>query len=122
MSSKQYLAKLVFLHAVEIPAEDERYAYLDAECKDDKSLRCEVEELLQLHQGLGSFMEAPSSPHLERIDQPVEVCNGTVIGPYRLLQQIGEGGMGAVYMAEQEQPVCRKVALKVIKPGMDSDK
>ncbi len=54
------------------------------------------------------------------IDQPIREAPGTVIGPYKLLEQIGEGGMGIVYMAEQTQPVRRKVALKIIKPGMDT--
>src|SRR5262249_50228267 len=51
---------------------------------------------------------------------PVTECPGRIVGPYKLLQQIGEGGMGTVFMAEQQQPVQRKVAVKIIKPGMDS--
>src|SRR5207247_2848703 len=64
---------------------------------------------------------SPSSHLAASVDERlVSECPGTVIGPYKLLEQIGEGGFGVVYMAEQQQPVRRKVALKVIKPGMDS--
>src|SRR5947207_2659933 len=69
----------------------------------------------------GSFLEQPVRSPLVTLDEPpVSEGPGTVIGPYKLLQQIGEGGMGTVFMAEQTRPVRRKVALKVIKPGMDS--
>src|SRR5205823_11405672 len=68
---------------------------------------------------LGSFLEAaPGGP--ATVAEPTQEAPGAVIGPYKLLQQSGEGGMGTVYMAEQTHPVQRKVALKVIKPGMDS--
>jgi serine/threonine-protein kinase len=68
----------------------------------------------------GSFLVPAAGGLLATTDDPATDRPGAVIGPYKLLQQIGEGGMGAVYMAEQEQPVRRKVALKIIKPGMDS--
>jgi serine/threonine protein kinase len=96
----------------------DRAAYLDDACAADGALRQRVESLLAEHQQLGSFMEV--APSEATIDQPVSERPGTQIGPYKLLQQIGEGGMGVVYMAEQSEPVQRKVALKVIKPGMDS--
>ena len=73
-----------------------------------------------MHQQLGSFLEPPASSPAATTDEAQPEGPGTVIGPYKLLQQIGEGGMGVVYMAEQEQPVRRRVALKIIKPGMDS--
>jgi serine/threonine protein kinase len=84
-------------------------------------LRDKVEALLRAHADAGSFLEGPplgaeQTQHFDSIaEQP-----GTVIGPYKLLEQIGEGGFGVVYMAEQQHPVRRKVALKVIKPGIDT--
>jgi tetratricopeptide (TPR) repeat protein/serine/threonine protein kinase len=68
----------------------------------------------------GTSQEKHAAPIAATIDDPVRERPGTVIGPYKLLQQIGEGGMGTVYMAEQTKPVQRKVALKLVKPGMDS--
>ena len=93
----------------------ERAAFLDEACSGDDALRLRVESLLVEYQRLGSFMDVTST-----LDQPCQERPGTQIGPYKLLQQIGEGGMGVVYMAEQTEPVKRKVALKLIKPGMDS--
>src|SRR5207247_4007665 len=69
---------------------------------------------------LGSFLEAPVPALTATVDDPVTERPGTVIGPYKLLEQIGEGGFGVVFMAEQTRPVRRKVALKVLKPGMDT--
>jgi eukaryotic-like serine/threonine-protein kinase len=67
------------------------------------------------------FLERPAcGPVMTADEQPLNEGPGTVIGPYKLMEQIGEGGMGLVFVAEQQQLVCRKVALKVIKPGMDT--
>src|SRR5437773_1236910 len=119
MNDDQGKAKTIFLRAAEIAAGDERQAYLAAACDGDDALRSEVEDLLRHQERLGSFLEAaPGGPATAA--EPIQEAPGTVIGPYKLLQQIGEGGMGVVFMAEQTQPVQRKVALKVIKPGMDS--
>ena len=101
---------------------EEQAAYLDQACRATPELRARVEALLQAHGEAGSFLQEPPAaagppPSMSR---PSPKRPGTVIGPYKLLQQIGEGGMGTVFMAEQTQPVQRKVALKVIKPGMDS--
>src|SRR5206468_1295299 len=98
-------------------------AYLAGACGDDAPLRSRVAALLQAHQEMGSFHEA--APAIARTIEmpakpPIAAAPGTIIGPYKLLQQIGEGGMGVVYMAEQAAPVRRKVALKIIKPGMDT--
>jgi serine/threonine protein kinase/tetratricopeptide (TPR) repeat protein len=113
--------KAIFCEALEIPSEDERRAYLDRACAGAPDLRARVDALLLAHQDAGSFLKQPvQAPSFTWYAlNPVE-APGTIIGPYKLLQQIGEGGMGAVYMAEQEKPVRRKVALKIIKPGMDS--
>src|SRR5262245_41373494 len=113
-------AKEVFDEAVEIASADERRAYLERACADAPGLRQKVEALLSAYADAGSFLESPPAPPCDSMGtRPAAERPGTMIGPYRLLQQIGEGGMGVVWMAEQTQPVQRKVALKVIKPGMD---
>jgi WD40 repeat protein/serine/threonine protein kinase/tetratricopeptide (TPR) repeat protein len=110
----------VFAEALEIPDPQERAAYLDRACAGNLGLRHNVESLLAAY-AAGQFLEAPAPPPAATVDEvPLRERPGTVIGPYKLLQLIGEGGMGAVFMAEQTQPVRRKVALKIIKPGMDS--
>ena len=119
MNDDQGKAKTIFLRAAEIAVADERQAYLAAACGGDDALRSEVEDLLRHQERLGSFLEAAPSG-LATAAEPTREAPGTVIGPYKLLQQIGEGGMGTVFMAEQTQPIQRKVALKIIKPGMDS--
>ena len=83
------------------------------------ALRARVEELLRAHQDAGAFLGGAEQQEATR-DQPIAERPGTIIGPYKLLEQIGEGGFGLVFMAEQQQPVRRKVALKVLKPGMDT--
>jgi len=110
----------IFLKALEIRPADERRAFLDDKCGRDSGLRVQVESLLEASAGAGSFLELPVSGLAATTDERVKEGPGSRIGPYKLLQEIGEGGMGTVYMAEQEQPVRRRVALKVIKPGMDS--
>src|SRR3954453_2282959 len=110
----------IFKAAVQLPPE-RRAAYLDQACGKNHELRREVESLLEAHDQPGSFLQSRLARLPGTVDEPpVTEKPGTVIGPYKLLQQIGEGGMGAVYMAEQQEPVRRKVALKIIKPGMDS--
>jgi WD40 repeat protein/serine/threonine protein kinase/tetratricopeptide (TPR) repeat protein len=102
---------------------EEREKYLQEACADNPALRQRIEALLQSSVKVSRFMEESPAPHIATSptsDQPPAEKPGTQIGPYKLLQQIGEGGMGVVYMAEQTEPVQRKVALKVIKPGMDS--
>ena len=112
----------IFTAALEIVGASERSQYLDAACGDDPALRQRVEALLAEHQKDNSFLLDSPPPGLgATLGRSLsQESPGTVIGPYKLLQQIGEGGMGVVWMAEQTQPVQRKVAIKVIKPGMDS--
>ncbi len=111
----------ILVAALEKRTPVERAAYLDGACGVDGELRALVENLLRSHEEAGSFLEQPLFEPAQTIDQPRQAeTPGTVIGPYKLLQQIGEGGMGTVFMAEQTEPVKRKVALKVIKAGMDS--
>ena len=101
----------------------ERAAYLDKACAGDAALRQRVESLLQAHDQAGGFLETgPAGLGFKRteVNPPLTEKPGDRIGRYKLLQQIGEGGCGVVYMAEQEEPVRRRVALKVIKQGMDT--
>ena len=99
----------------------ERPSYLADACGENRQLRERVEELLAEHEKEQSFfLDVPLPGAGATIDQPAKEKPGTQIGPYKLLQQIGEGGFGIVFMAEQHAPVKRKVALKVIKPGMDT--
>jgi WD40 repeat protein/serine/threonine protein kinase/tetratricopeptide (TPR) repeat protein len=118
MSDFRADAKAIFLEALDRKP-DELAGFLDQACGADAALRARVEELLRAHQDAGNFLGKPGQPEMTR-DEPVAECPGTVIGPYKLLEQIGEGGFGVVFMAEQTQPVRRKVALKVLKPGMDT--
>jgi serine/threonine protein kinase/tetratricopeptide (TPR) repeat protein len=109
----------IFCNALELASVAERAGYLDRVCGDDPDLRRRVERLLDAHEGSDSFLATPVAV-AAAIDEPIRDGPGTVIGPYKLLEQIGEGGFGVVFMAEQQQPVRRKVALKVLKPGMDT--
>jgi serine/threonine protein kinase len=108
----------IFFAALELETPEARASFLDRVC-DDPGLRRRVEQLLALEAQTGGFLESAALPPTLDLPKPPE-CAGTVIGPYKLLEPIGEGGMGTVYMAEQTHPVRRKVALKVIKPGMDT--
>ena len=120
-------AREVFLNALEqSPAE--RVAFLDRTCAGNKALRAEVDELLREHEQLGDFLDSPAfadtTPGSTMTINPEMIAvsekAGDKIGRYKLLQKIGEGGCGVVYMAEQEEPVRRRVALKIIKLGMDT--
>jgi serine/threonine protein kinase/Flp pilus assembly protein TadD len=107
----------LFIAALEKEDPAERAAFLDRACAGDPGLRRRIERLLQRHEQSGSFLRPPGAATAE---ESVSGVPGGVIGPYRLMEQIGEGGMGLVFVAEQQHPVRRKVALKVIKPGMDT--
>jgi WD40 repeat protein/serine/threonine protein kinase len=112
----------LFHQAVEISDPAQRAAFLNAACGADASLRHEIEALLQHDQEGASFLESPPAGILDIETSPPSSSEfpGTTIGRYKLLEQIGEGGMGVVFVAEQIEPVRRRVALKIIKPGMDS--
>ena len=116
----------IFSRAVEKSAEA-RSQYLDQVCGEDRELRERLERLLAAQARVEGFLESPA-PGVESIAS-IAVCGGgemllaqpgTQFGPYRLLRKLGVGGMGVVYMAEQTEPVERRVALKIIKPGMDT--
>src|SRR5438067_12614638 len=111
----------IFVAALEKTTPAERAAYLDAVCRDDADLRRRVEKLLAAHEAAGGILDRPAvSDDATGAYLPISEGPGTVIGPYKLLQQIGEGGFGVVFMAEQQEPIRRMVALKIIKPGMDT--
>jgi serine/threonine protein kinase/tetratricopeptide (TPR) repeat protein len=127
--------KELFLACLERESPGEREALLGEACRADEVLRRQVEALLRQHEQAGSFLEKPPAGEAGegetgvaapgRWTDPVEPAlpsegPGSRIGPYKLLQRLGEGGMGAVFLAEQEEPVKRRVAVKIIKPGMDS--
>src|SRR5262245_35959164 len=110
----------IFLEALQKTTPAERAAYLDQVCAGNEELRRNVEMLLKAQAKAGDFLNQPAAAAVATRDDSITERPGTVIGPYKLLQQIGEGGMGPVWMAEQTQPVQRKVALKIIKAGLDS--
>ncbi|MBN1362477.1 MAG: protein kinase, partial [Sedimentisphaerales bacterium] len=121
MATKSSKIEAVYYGALEQRSGRERSAYLDRLCGPDTALRARVEALLRANDEAGDFLEvSPIDPavtldHAATIEGP-----GTVIGCYKLLEKIGAGGMAVVYMAEQERPIRRKVALKIIKLGMDT--
>jgi eukaryotic-like serine/threonine-protein kinase len=115
-SDSKSLLLEVFLEAAEIDDSRARAAYLDGACGDNLELRQRVERLLAAEERAGG----PPPEALSSAQINSDPSLGSRVGHYKLLQQIGEGGCGAVFMAEQEQPVRRKVALKVIKLGMDT--
>src|SRR6266853_492693 len=106
----------VFNEAKARPTGAERDHYLSGACRNDTELKEQVLSLLQAHEGAGDFLKSRQFPVAVVLTEKP----GDWIGRYKLLQKIGEGGCGIVYMAEQEEPVRRRVALKVIKLGMDT--
>ncbi len=113
--------KAIFCEALDKATANERAAYLEEACAEKPDVRSQVEELLRLHDTVGAFLESPIlDPDTVLEPSPLTESPGTVIGRYRLLEKIGEGGMAVVHMAEQERPIRRKVALKIIKLGMDT--
>jgi WD40 repeat protein/serine/threonine protein kinase len=121
MNSATPDVKSVFGRALELPTLAARAAFLDEACNGNAALRVEVDGLLEAHEQAGGFLRAPApAPAITTPGAAPAEGPGTRIGPYKLLQQLGEGGMGVVYMAEQEEPIRRRVAMKIIKPGMDS--
>src|SRR5262249_21233235 len=120
MSEQSDRAKEIFLAAVEDNAPERWGALLERACAGDLPLRAAVEKLLCAQAAIGTFHEATGLDLPATVERAISERPGTVIGPYKLLEQIGEGGFGIVFMAEQQVPIRRKVALKVLKPGMDS--
>ena len=115
----------IFEQAIAFPSREAREAYLIGACGQNRELRQNVDELLAAFSDAGEidFLKAGTRSEQARTvlgDTRPDEGPGTVIGRYKLLQKIGEGGMGVVYMADQEEPVRRRVALKIIKLGMDT--
>jgi serine/threonine protein kinase/WD40 repeat protein len=118
--AEQNVEQSIFLDAIELTAPADRAAFLDVACRDNAELRAELDALLAAHDRLGGA----TPPAIPRAGMhaftPQTEAVGMVIGPYKLIEQIGEGGMGTVWMAQQTEPVRRLVAVKLIKAGMDS--
>src|SRR5215468_7387557 len=127
--------RALFLAALEKTDAPVREAFLAAACAQDPALRARVEELLREHAEMGEFLQSPAlvnpppsssrgvlgvGPHGTALIESMVEKPGDLIGRYKLLEKLGEGGCGIVYMAEQEEPVRRRVALKVLKLGMDT--
>ncbi len=124
MNDRSHREEELFDAALNKGSDAERAAFLDRACRDDPQLRGRLEALLEGHLKAAGFLDhtprGPDGPGAATVIAPVTEKPGDRIGRYKLLQQIGEGGCGVVYMAEQEEPVRRRVALKVIKLGMDT--
>src|SRR5688500_3977449 len=113
-------AKAQFVELVSNVPPEQWGARLAELCAGDDELRRQVSRLLEAHRDAGSFLESPARALGRKAEPPVAETPGTVVGPYQLLEPIGEGGMGTVWKAQQTEPVKRLVALKLIKAGMDS--
>ncbi|MBL9172596.1 MAG: protein kinase [Verrucomicrobiales bacterium] len=122
MSDPKSSEATILEKALTFDSREAREAYLQGACGGDRQLRMEIDSLLAAHEAAGGFLAGKTSKEAQTIlgETPLREGPGTRIGRYKLLQQVGEGGMGVVYMAEQEEPVRRRVALKIIKLGMDS--
>src|SRR5208282_1207581 len=121
MSSGSKSVKQIFTEAVEQIPPEQWNAYLDQACGADTALRQRVEELLKAHVADGSLLDNPAvNRDATLVPSPIAEGPGTTIGSYKLIEQVGEGGMGTVFMAQQAEPVKRVVAVKIVKPGMDS--
>src|SRR5437870_453170 len=121
MSEANPRTESLFWSALAIPSPEERARYLDQACGGDQQLRGQVEELLAAYPKAEGFLEAPAPAPVATAEEPPSAeAPGARIGPYKLIEPIGEGGMGTVWMAQQTAPVKRLVAVKLIKAGMDS--
>jgi serine/threonine protein kinase len=120
MAEKLLEEKKIFNSARQIAAPEERLAYLQEACGNDPAAVHRILELLRIYEQERSFLESSQVAIGVTMDEPIAERPGTVIGQYKLLEQIGEGGFGVVFMAEQTHPVRRRVALKILKPGMDT--
>ena len=119
MQNHDSILETIFSNAVRMENRDERASYLKIACGDDSSKLAELQSMLRDYSAAGAMFDRPAAV------APTLAAESTShisrqIGPYKLRELLGEGGMGSVYVAEQEKPVRRKVALKIIKPGMGS--
>src|SRR5262245_10697966 len=122
MNSEDSREMIVFTEALQLSVA-EREAFLAHACAGDEALRRKVEKLLVIHGQIGNFLEdSPSqlTSNERLIKQVVGEKPGDWVGNFKLLEKIGEGGCGVIYLAEQVEPIRRRVALKIVKPGMDT--
>src|SRR5262245_40261881 len=110
----------IFDAARRLEAPEARRSYVQQACGGDRALQRRVEALLRIHDEERTFLQRPAAGCRPAVPDLVREGPGTRIGPYELLEELGEGGMGVVFLAEQPHPVRRRVALKVLKPGMDT--
>ncbi len=137
MNGKGNREESVFNEAMRLPTPEARAAFLREACAGDERLRLRVEALIQAAQPTNDFLEQPAAEGMRKdevagvgaggspqptmvVTVPIAEKPGDRIGHYKLLEQIGEGGCGVVYMAEQTEPIRRRVAFKIIKLGMDT--
>ncbi len=121
MAEKPNDIESIYNAALKKGSKAERSAYLDAVCGDDSVLRARVEALIKAHEEAGDFLEVPALDPNTTLDKPPMIEGpGMMIGRYKLLEKIGEGGFGVVWAAAQKKPMKRRVALKIIKLGMDT--
>ena len=121
MSTDKAGVETILVDAVEIESDVERAAFVERACAGDSTLRQEVERLIANHREAGNFLEdAGRQKILETMMLPAADSPSVQIGPYKLRELLGEGGMGTVFVAEQQQPIRRKVAMKLIKIGRAS--
>src|SRR5262245_61507646 len=112
--------RAIFDAARGIEAAEARRRYVERACAEDRDLQARIEALLRIHDQESTFPGSPVEEARAREAGPARAAPGTVVGPYELLGQIGEGGMGTVFLGAQEKPVRRRVALKIIKGGLDT--
>ena len=121
MAIRQIDEEAIFDVARRIDSREARADYLKQVCGNDFAMIERLKVLLEFHDKEPEFLESPPSRIAATVDRPPVIEQvGSTIGPYKLREQIGEGGFGVVFVAEQLEPVRRKVALKIIKPGMDT--
>ena len=133
MTSDHPTEKSIFLDALDIESLRERAAFIEEACQGSPQLFASVSALLREHERAFNPIDKPIAQgmrlppgNMDETESPssqagqTQQAIGTMIGPYKLMEQIGEGGFGLVYVADQLEPMRRRVALKVIKPGMES--